>query len=271
MMTEYTCGQKPILKSAVYVGNVRHRRFRPAVNAFNYKLYMLGLDVDEVESKKIPTGIFGFNWYNPVRFVEKDYLKGEPGNLRKRITDKVISLGGIRPVAGIRMLVQARCLGLYFSPANFFFCYNHEGNAEYMLVEVSNTPWNKRYYYLVDLSEIAPTEKSFHVSPFMDLAMQYHWRVKTPEQHKGKLLVHIENHGHDKTKLFDASLVLKEQPLTKANMFKVWLGLPAMTLKVVGGIYYQALKLFAKRVPFVPYQEKANLQKHIESEQKTTN
>ena len=74
------------------------------------------------------------------------------------------------------MLAQARCFGLYFSPVNFYFCYDDNiknndaeenketGQAAYMLAEVSNTPWNERHYYLVDLKAIKDTQKAFHVS-----------------------------------------------------------------------------------------------------------
>lgn len=159
------------------------------------------------------------------------------------------------------MLVQARCFGLYFSPANFFFCYSSDGDCMYMLVEVSNTPWNKRHYYLVDLNNTQPTDKCFHVSPFMDLAMQYHWRVKPPEAENTGVRVHIENRRNadlNSKKLFDVSLSMQALPITTRNMFKVWITLPTMTFKIVAGIYYQALKLFAKRIPFISYQEKSH-------------
>jgi len=244
-------------QSAIYQGNVRHRRYFPAKNAFNYRLYMLALDVDEVLQGDINQGILGTQWYKPIRVVEKDYLKGEPGNLKERITSKVNSLGGIWQGNKVVMLVQARCFGLYFSPANFFFCYDENDNCRYMLVEVSNTPWNKRHYYLVDMIETMPTEKSFHVSPFLDLAMQYHWRVKPPQNNNEQLLVHIENITHEeKEKVFDATLAMQRVAFSKKNLLNVWCTLPHMSLKIVAGIYYQALKLFAKRVPFVPYQTK---------------
>ncbi|REL29533.1 DUF1365 domain-containing protein [Thalassotalea euphylliae] len=266
----------PTQISKLFVGNVRHRRFSPKAHNFNYPLYMLGLDVDQVthvdNSSSVFSKLFGTQWYKPLRFKQEDYLRGEPGDLKQRIVNKISTLGGHDSINKVIMLVQVRCFGVYFSPANFYFAYSNQGNCLYMLVEVSNTPWNKRHYYLVDMANITPTEKDFHVSPFMDLAMQYHWRVSPPNltEHvdtkpiksdkKDKLLIHIENISHQQQKLFDATLALKGQAINRKNLMSVMRRFPAMTLTVVTGIYVQALKLFIKRIPFVPYQRKAQKQ-----------
>ncbi|REL26884.1 DUF1365 domain-containing protein [Thalassotalea euphylliae] len=272
--------------SAVFVGSVRHRRFSPKAHSFSYPLYMLGLDVDEISAGEANSSLLGNQWYKPLRFNEQDYLRGEPGTLKQRIVNKISSLGGSGLINSITMLVQVRCFGLYFSPANFYFAYCKSGECQYMLVEVSNTPWNKRHYYLVDMKQIAPSEKDFHVSPFMDLNMAYHWRVIAPSRNQqsntienssctrsahdkanevtnssaAKTLIHIENRTPQNEKLFDATLALKRLPLTNGNLGKVWRKFPAMTLNVVTGIYIQALKLLLKRIPFVPYQHKENKQ-----------
>lgn len=247
-----------VLNSAIYKGVVRHRRFAPKLHRFSYPLYMLFLDLDDINSGKVFTGVLGTSWYKPIRFVEKDYLKGEPGDLESRIRSKVNKLGGDFKQGRIGMLVQARCLGLYFSPANFYFCYQHIDGQEvcrYMLAEVSNTPWNQRHYYLVDLQKQSPTDKAFHVSPFMDLDMAYHWKIKPPELSHKRLLIHIENHAYEQNEvIFDASLALQKVNVTKQNLWKTWCTLPVMTWNIVTGIYHQALKLFCKKIPFIPYQ-----------------
>jgi len=129
-------------------------------------------------------------------------------------------------------------------------------------VEVSNTPWLEKHYYLVDLASgrESCTEKKFHVSPFMDLAMHYRWRFQPPAAAKNKLMIHIENwrtstEPMPSQRLFDATLAMRKSPITGVGLLKLWLSMPVMSLKVVMAIYWQALKLWLKGIPFVPYQK----------------
>jgi DUF1365 family protein len=211
---------------------------------------MLAIDLDEVNEVTKTSWVFGTKWYNPIRFKQQDYVEGEPASLKSRIANKVNDLGGNWAGEKVTMVAQGRCFGLYFSPINFYFCYNENNQCSYMLAEVSNTPWRQRHYYLVDMQHIQPTDKTFHVSPFMEMNMAYHWRVKPP---KRTMTVHIEN--HQKSKVFDATLSMKKSELTANNLFRTLCSTPMMTLKVVAGIYWQALRLFIKKVPFVAHPE----------------
>ncbi|WP_239480659.1 DUF1365 domain-containing protein [Parashewanella hymeniacidonis] len=247
---------KILSQSNLYQGVIKHRRYSQKKHQFQYKLYMLLLDIRDVQQ---PFSIWplGSSWFHPMRFVAKDYVKGEPQNLALRINNKFAELGGIAPHS-VKALVQVRCFGLYFSPANFYFGYSEEGHCFQVLAEVSNTPWNERHYYLIKLDEqgLLTNEKQFHVSPFMNLDMNYFWQFKTPSEARNNLLIHIENRAKETNeKLFDASLIMRKKPLNKTTVYKLWLAMPLMTFKVVLGIYYQALKLIIKRVRFIPYQK----------------
>ncbi|UBH27298.1 DUF1365 domain-containing protein [Aeromonas enteropelogenes] len=238
--------------SAIWRGSVRHRRFAPRVHVFSYHLFMLGLDLDELP------GLDQGRWFAVERagllsFRRQDYLRGSAGPLKQAVWDKVAELGGdADPKGRVLLLGNVRCLGFYFSPVNFYFC-DRQGKTRYLLAEVSNTPWNERHYYLLDLAALAPHDKDFHVSPFMELAMRYHWRIRPPAQ---ETLIHIESHPvSGEAKLFDATLALRRVPLSRKELVALLVRWPWMTMRVLLGIYWQALRLFIKRTPIFTHPE----------------
>jgi len=244
----------PLLQSGLYKGVMSHKRFSPKLHQFSYNISMLGIVLEELEEVTSRYTLFGIRWFNPVRFHEKDYIKSELGTLKQRIANKVKKLGGHWDEHKVLMLTQCRCLGLYFSPINFYYCFDENEQCKLMLAEVSNTPWNERHYYLVDLSKKRDgkkhiNEKVFHVSPFMPLNMNYHWHVSQPSS---KAHVNIQNFDKDNTeKIFEANMTLTKQPLSTLSFIKSWMSLPFTIVKTVTLIYWQAAKLLLKRVPIV--------------------
>jgi uncharacterized protein len=60
-----------------------------------------------------------------------------------------------------------------------------------------------------------------------------------------------DERGH----IFKAVLNLRRHPFTKESVTRELLRKPAMTIYMVAGIYWQALKLYRKGVPYVPYEK----------------
>jgi DUF1365 family protein len=234
--------------SAIYEGVVTHRRRTPVAHAFRFRLFMLYVDLAELPSvlDGIPPLL--------ARFRRADYL-GDPATpLETAVRDLVQERLGARPSGPIRMLAHLRYLGHCFNPVVFYWCFAPDGtHVEAVVAEVTNTPWGERHAYVVagqgnaDHVLESRHEKAMHVSPFMPMEMTYRWRVQTPGE---RLAVTIENRDAEGALVFDAQLVLHRRPLTRRNLTRAMVRHPAMTLRVVGGIYGQALRLRLKGVPW---------------------
>ncbi|WP_342608481.1 DUF1365 domain-containing protein [Vibrio tritonius] len=241
------------LNSVLFVGQVRHRRFTPQRHALNYSLFMPCIDLDEWPTLMGSTRLLGERWWHWARFKRQDYV-GE-GDLKAAVQQKVAELTGERLTGKVMALVHLRYFGLYFSPVNFYYVYDEQNNWRYLLAEVSNTPWNERHYYAVPAGQTASTQwqhlKAFHVSPFNPINQTYQWTIREPDDH---LMVHLECWQDEKQ--FDATLQMQAQPFTAKKLLWLLVKTPVMSVKVMFGIYWEAMKLWIKGVPVHDHPDK---------------
>jgi len=232
---------------AVYCGRVGHKRFMPKVHGFDYPYSAYWLDCAELNAQRLSRVGIAYESFGAISFRRKDYLQGDP-ELAQAVRDKVQQLGGDKAIAQVFLLSPLASWGLYFSPLNLYYCYAENGDCCYLLAEVSNTPWNERHYYLQQLTPDTlqyQHDKTFHVSPFNPLDMQYRWQIPAPQ---ATLFCSITNIREEQT-VFSAWFKLRRFELTKAVRRNILIRQPWQSVQIFTRIYWQALKLLAKRVP----------------------
>jgi DUF1365 family protein len=247
--------------SAIYEGWVRHRRYAPHPNAFRYRMYMLYVDLAEVDGLFTKRWLWSVGRRNIAQFRRSDYFGDAAIPLDTAVRDLVQRETGLRPSGPIRLLTHLRYFGLSFNPVSFYYCYAADGSTlETVVADITNTPWKERHAYVLPISGAKrhggvfgwTFDKQFHVSPFLPLHCRYDWRFSIPDDN---LRVHMDVYksttpnSEDFVRELDATLVLHRREFNGKNLARVLARHPLMTLKIVAAIHWQALRLFLRGNP----------------------
>jgi uncharacterized protein len=246
--------------AALYVGDVMHARLKPIGHRFSYRVMSLLIDLDRLAAADRQSALFGVNRAALYSFHEADHGERDGSPLRayvqRRAAEQGIDLNGGR----VLLLCYPRLLSYTFNPLSVYFCYRADGELALMIYEVRNTFGDIHAYALpVKPDQLSAAgvrqqhEKLFYVSPFIEMAMRYHFRVSPPEQ-RVKLRILATDGGGP---LLAATFNGRRRTLDTRQLLRAFFAFPLVTLKIMAAIHWEALRLWLKGARLVPRQNAA--------------
>jgi uncharacterized protein len=240
--------------AALYFGKVMHARLKPVGHRFSYRVMSLLIDLDQLAAADRQSPLFGVNRAALYSFHERDHGDRDGASLRayaeRCAAQHDIDLNG----GSVWLLCYPRLLGYTFNPLSVYFCYRADGALGLVIYEVRNTFGDIHAYMLPvrqgDITEAGlrqQQDKLFYVSPFVEMAMRYHFRVSPPGERAKLRILETDRDGP----LLAATFSGRRRALTTSALLRSFFSLPLVTLKIVAAIHWEALRLWLKGMRLV--------------------
>jgi uncharacterized protein len=243
-------------EARIYWGELLHTRSAPVLHRFRYPHASFYCNIEEIAALCEQSKLLSHEALNFVSFHREDFLPSAH-SLKETVAQHILDHDGHVFAGKIYLLANWRSMGLIMNPIALFYCFEADV-LTYVVVEVHNTPWDERHVYVVKLGQQSEsssevkiedrleTKKRFHVSPFMPMETQYLWRLPVPGQ-----TCQVEIAVRQQQKIFfRARLNLGAESFSARSVKSYCLRYPLMAGRTMLHIYWQALVLYLKRVPF---------------------
>jgi DUF1365 family protein len=236
--------------NAIYAGHVAHTR--PGKHRLRYSVFMLALDLDDMGALRERLRLLAHNRFSLFSIFDRDHAARVDAPVRPQIEAKLRQAGIAWDGGRIVLLTMPRLFNYVFNPLSVYFCYRRNGELAALVHEVSNTFGEWSFYVLAPTIEAngvvtQSCDKTFFVSPFLEQNLRYEFRILPPGEAVSVAM--IVRRGADVA--LTASFAGERRDLTDANLLRVWAGNPLMTLKVIVGIHWEALRMWLKGVRYL--------------------
>ena len=240
-----------IKNSYIYTGSVIHKRFKPKIHSFNYKVFSLLIDLSEIDAMDEEIKIFSYNKFNIISFFNKDHGPRDGSSLKswviKNLEKNDIDTDDIQ----IKLLCYPRIFGYVFNPLSVFYIYDKDLNLISILYEVKNT-FGEQHTYIFKSDKNQNLiqhvcKKKFHVSPFIEMNCVYFFRLLKPGN---KISIIIDQNDKEGKILYASQDGIKSE-LNNKTLIKSYLKHPLMTFKIIFAIHFEAFKLWTKGIKFI--------------------
>ena len=234
-------------ESGLYVGMVSHTRVRPFEHSFEYRVFSLLIDLDDLENLDGRLRLFSHNRFNLFGLSDTDHGARDGSGLHRWIDQHLASAGIDLDGGSIKLLAFPRVLGYTFDPLTVWYCYDAAGALRAVLHEVKNT-FGEQHGYLVPIDgDLRHSfDKRFFVSPFMDMDASYEFTMNRPGDHLAVGITMLDAEGP----ILRASMRGRRLSLTDRNLLRLFFTHPLLTLKVMSAIHWQGLLLWRKGAPY---------------------
>jgi DUF1365 family protein len=245
--------------ASLYWCRVMHERLLPFRHKFEYRVFSLLLDIDRLPEITAASRLLRHNRFGLLSFHDRDHGPRDGSGLRPWVETALARDGLQAAAAHIRIFCFPRLFGYVFNPLSVFFCYDMDDRLRAVLYEVKNT-FGDQYGYLIEVPSQSNTEpaieqsvtKQFHVSPFLPLEGQYHFRLLPPGEKIGITITLLSPSGAVQ---LVAAQTGRHEALTDHSLLKAFIRHPLMTVKVMAGIHWEALQLWRKGATFFRWTE----------------
>lgn len=245
-----------MMETSLYAGEVVHQRFQPKPHRLAYRIFQVLLDLDRLDEDLKAVRLFSRNRFNLFGFYDRDHGPDQAdraGTLRDRMAAMLSDRQAFEDGDRIFLLAMPRVLGFVFNPISLYFVLAPDDQVRTVVYEVNNT-FGDRHSYVMPVRHAGGkirqhSDKRLHVSPFMETrGHSYDFDLVAPAE---TFILKIDLKNGDQRMLF-AGFSAHRQNMTDSELWRLFLELPVMTLKVVAGIHWEALKIWLKGISLKP-------------------
>jgi DUF1365 family protein len=245
----------PDAAALLYAGNIMHQRMKPLGHRFAYTVFSLMVDLDRLPEADRASRLFSVDRFNILSFHQTDHTRRENKTLRSYVDEMLEGAGVGEPAARVLLVCYPRILGWVFNPLAVYYAYDARDRLLALVYEVRNT-FGERHTYVCPVApgQVSAAgvrqscDKIFHVSPFMPMAMQYRFRMLPPGDEIRWRILETDAEGP----VLSATFAGKAIPLATPHILRLVGKIPHLTLKIVAGIHWEALKLWWKGARYIP-------------------